>query len=60
MELGNAMLLSGLTDKDVALPVDSTEYAARLEGLIANSRYRKKIVPQATNCNSDFNNSFTN
>jgi hypothetical protein len=54
------MLLSGLTDKDVALPVDSTEYAARLEGLIANSRYRKKIVPQATNCNSDFNNSFTN
>jgi len=60
LELGNAMLLSGLTDKNVALPVDSTEYAVRLEELIANSRYLKEIVPQATNCNNDFNNSFTN
>lgn len=42
LELGNAMLLSGLTDKTVALPLDSAEYARKLEQLIATSRYRKK------------------
>lgn len=60
LELGNAMLLSGFTNENVILPVNSSEYATRLRGLIANSRYRKKSAPQAANCDNDFSNSFTN
>lgn len=42
LELGNAMLLSGLKDKVVNLPIDAGEYAEMLSGLIAKSRYQKK------------------
>ena len=42
LELGNAMLLAGLKDKVVTLPMDADEYAAELEKLVATSRYKKK------------------
>ena len=41
------MLLAGLKDKVVTLPMDSDEYAAELEKLIATSRYQKKTVATA-------------
>ena len=44
LELGNSMLLAGLKDKVVTLPMDADEYAAELEKLIATSRYQKKTV----------------
>ena len=56
LELGNAMLLSGLKDEIVTLPIDAEEYAGRLEKLIANSRY-KKNVSQLENTD-DFGSSF--
>lgn len=56
LELGNAMLLSGLKDQSVTLPVDAEEFAGHLEKLIAGSRY-KKNVSQLKNTD-DFGNSF--
>ncbi len=56
LELGNAMLLSGLKDKTVSLPVDADEYADMLSGLIAISRYQKKNVSADTA--EDFGKSF--
>ena len=47
LELGNAMLLSGLKNKVVTLPMDSAEYAEMLSDLIANSRYKKNAVSGA-------------
>ncbi|MBO7741682.1 MAG: Gfo/Idh/MocA family oxidoreductase [Victivallales bacterium] len=44
LELGNAMMLSGWRGESVTLPIDSAEYAARLQELIRNSRYVKKEV----------------
>ena len=44
LELGNAMLLSGLKNKVVNLPMDSAEYAEMLAGLVADSRYKKNSV----------------
>ena len=44
LELGNSMLLSGLKNKPVELPIDSAEYAELLSGLVAESRYQKKTV----------------
>lgn len=38
LELGNAMLLSGLKDKTVALPMDAAEYAELLDSLVKNSK----------------------
>ncbi len=57
LELGNSMLLSGLLDKTLELPIDSKLYAAELEKLIATSRYVKKVVINDTNPD-DFNKSF--
>ena len=42
LELGNAMLLSGLKDETVTLPLDSGEYETRLNQLVATSRYHKQ------------------
>ncbi len=56
LELGNAMLLSGLKHETVELPLDSAEYAACLDTLIATSRYHKKVV--AANDSGDFTKSF--
>ena len=55
LELGNSMLLSGLLDKTVNLPMDSALFAAELEKLVATSRYEKKTV---TGELGDFNKSF--
>ena len=57
LELGNAMLLSGLRDKTIELPLDSADYAAELERLIATSRYQKK-KPAADGTQGDFSKSF--
>ena len=56
LELGNAMLLSGLKHKTVELPIDSDEYAAMLEELVKTSRYVKKEKVQ--NDGEDFSQSF--
>jgi predicted dehydrogenase len=44
LELANAMILSGWRGETVTLPIDSADYAARLEERIKNSRYVKKEV----------------
>ena len=44
LELGNSMLLAGLKNKVVTLPMDADEYAAELEKLVATSRYQAKAV----------------
>ena len=56
LELGNAMLLSGLKNKTVTLPMDSAEYAEMLSGLVAGSRYKKNVAETAA---EDFSKSFT-
>lgn len=58
LELGNAMLLSGwLGGSAVELPIDSADYAQRLQKLVETSRYTKKTA--ATNAaGGDFSNSF--
>ncbi|NUN95128.1 MAG: gfo/Idh/MocA family oxidoreductase, partial [Candidatus Omnitrophica bacterium] len=43
LALSNAMLLSGLRDKWVELPLDGVEYKALLDELCANSTYRKTL-----------------
>ena len=55
LELGNSMLLSGLLDKTLTLPIDSALYASELEKLIATSRYQKKEVVTG---GGDFSKSF--
>ena len=57
LELGNAMRLSGWKEETVNLPIDSAEYAARLERLIATSRYQKKAVKKSGNADG-FGSSF--
>ena len=47
LELGNAMLMSGLTKTPVELPLDAAKYAEMLAGLAANSRFGKKEVKEA-------------
>ena len=42
VELGNAMLYSGLNKVDVELPLDHEAYEAMLKKLIAESRFEKK------------------
>ena len=49
LELGNAMLLSGLKKKQVTLPIDSAEYAEMLAELCKTSRYGKKEVKASEN-----------
>ena len=49
LELGNAMLLSGLKHKTVELPIDAEEFADMLDGLVAKSRYVKKAPVEKDN-----------
>ena len=56
LELGNAMLMSGLLKREVALPLDAAAYAEMLAELVRNSKRRPKTVRQADN--SNFNTSF--
>ena len=51
LELGNAMLMSGLTGQAVNLPIDSQKYAEMLAGLIANSKRGEKTVREAEQAN---------
>ena len=57
LELGNAMLLSGLKNKEVSLPIDAAEYAEMLSGLVAKSRYVKKTIDKAADA-TDFSKSY--
>lgn len=43
VELGNAILLAGLTGKAVDLPLDGAVFARRLKRLIAGSRFAKPV-----------------
>ncbi len=56
LELGNAMLLSGLKHKSVTLPMDADEYDELLSGLIATSKWKKKGVGKTAL--GDFDKSF--
>jgi hypothetical protein len=51
LELGNAMLMSGLKKTPVTLPIDADEYAAMLADLIANSKRGDKTVKEAGQVN---------
>ena len=56
LELGNAMLLSGLKKKTVELPSDAQAFAKIMDKLIAKSRYVKKTVAPSETV--DFSKSF--
>ena len=56
LELGNAMLLSGLKHKTVTLPIDVDEYDELLSGLVATSKWEKKEVVKTAL--GDFDKSF--
>ena len=51
LELGNAMLMSGLKKQPVTLPIDADEYAKILEDLVANSTRGKKEVKESAAVN---------
>jgi predicted dehydrogenase len=55
VELANAMLYSSILGEDVKLPLDGTAYQRKLEELIANSKFEKKVVEVS---NEDFTKSF--
>ena len=57
LELGNAMLLSGLKHKTVSLPLDENEVAGMIEELAAKSPGRKKNI--RTPASDDFLRSFS-
>lgn len=57
VELGNAMLLSGLTGKPVSLPLDAAGYEKFLKGLIRRSTLVKK-APAAPAAPVDMTKSF--
>ena len=44
VELSNAMLYSSFQDKTIELPLDGAAYERHLKKLIANSKWRKKVV----------------
>ncbi len=44
VELGNAMLVSGLLDRTVELPLDSAMVEREFQRLIASSKFEKKVV----------------
>ena len=59
LELGNAMLLSGLKHKTVELPMDAAEFETMLNELVAKSRYVKKTSAGEDNVDSaSLNSSF--
>ena len=58
LELGNAILLSGLKDRTVSLPIDAAEFAAELEKLIAAGRCRKKESASGAAVDAGFGESF--
>ena len=57
VELANAMLMSSFLDKTVEMPIDPACYEALLKEKIANSKFKKKVVPVLAG-DSDFASSF--
>lgn len=55
VELANAMLYSSLTEQTITLPLDGVAYEAKLQKLIAGSRFEKKVVAVE---DEDFTKSF--
>lgn len=55
VELANVMLYSSLLGQTVELPMDSAAYERKLQELIANSKFEKKVVEIK---NDDFTQSF--
>jgi hypothetical protein len=55
VELANVMLYSSLLNETVELPLDGAAYEAKLQQLIGESRFEKKVV-QVTQ--EDFTQSF--
>ena len=55
VELANAMLYSSLIGQSVEFPLDSAAYEQKLQQLIAESRFEKKVVEIT---NDDFTKSF--
>ena len=55
VELANVMLYSSLLGQTVDLPMDSAAYEQKLQELIANSKFEKKVVEIK---NDDFTQSF--
>jgi predicted dehydrogenase len=55
VELANVMLYSSLVERTVQLPMDGSEFQKKLEQLIAESRFQKKVVAVA---GEDFTKSF--
>jgi hypothetical protein len=55
VELANAMLYSSLLAQTVDLPMSSAAYEGKLQELIANSKFEKKVVELK---NDDFSQSF--
>ena len=58
LELGNAMLLSGLTDATIEMPMDAAVYAEMLQKLIATSKYQKKAAPVKKEVAAGFSSSY--
>ena len=55
VELANAILYSGLEDKTIELPLDGAVYEAKLNQLIRESKFEKKVVQSSS---EDFTKSF--
>lgn len=55
IELANAILYSSLEDSTLAMPLDGAAYEARLNGLIAGSRFEKQVARASAD---DFEKSF--
>lgn len=55
VELANAILYSGLIDQTIDLPLDSAAYERKLQQLIAESKFEKKVVAVS---GEDFSKSF--
>lgn len=56
IELANAILYSSLENRTVEMPLDSAAYERKLQQLIAESKFEKKVVP--TVAGEDFAKSF--
>ena len=58
LELGNAMLYSGLNDVTVTLPLDAEAYRKMLDKLVSTSRWRKKAPATGAANQDEFAKSF--
>jgi hypothetical protein len=56
VELANAILYSSLMQQTIELPLDGAAYEAKLNQLIAESRFEKKVVQTTA---EDFTKSFS-